>query len=141
MADVGRPKMYESPEEMQKVLDKYFEDCERRDWPILLEGIARALEMDDKTLYTYGHADSHSEFHPTIKKAKLRCREDLWARGLMQQYSSAVTIFNLKNNYGYADKVEQEITGNPDKPLNCNIVINQVTAIKNEFSNKEEDVI
>ena len=67
MAHPGRPRLYESPEQMQILIDKYFNDCKNRDVPYTLAGLAVALNMDRISLYNYSKRD---EYFNTIKKAK-----------------------------------------------------------------------
>lgn len=137
MADVGRPKKFTSVEELEKSIEDYFERCDNgmkngEPFPIpyTLEGLAAALEIDRRTLLNYSKEDGYEEFFPTIKKAKQRVLADLTERGLTGDSNPAITIFNLKNNYGYVDKVEQEITSNNTIVWNEN---------KTYESNKETD--
>lgn len=118
-SNTGRPKKFSSVDELEKSIEDYFERCDNgmkngEPFPIpyTLEGLAAALEIDRRTLLNYSKEDGYEEFFPTIKKAKQRVLADLTERGLTGDSNPAITIFNLKNNYGYVDKVEQEITSN-----------------------------
>lgn len=119
MANTGRPKKFSSVEELEIAIDAYFVKCDNGmknglpfPTPYTLEGLAAELEMDRHTLLTYGKEDSHKMFHATIKKAKYKVLANLSERMLNGDNSTAGAIFLLKNNYGYVDKVEQEITSN-----------------------------
>lgn len=130
----GRPPKYESPEEMQRLIDLYFIACRENrllelgldsalkedelspeDMEVikqthesvpLISGLAYLLDMTTETLRDYGTKD---EFSATVKKAKQRVEMNLEQR----LAGTAVTgsIFSLKNNFGWKDKTEQEVSG------------------------------
>ena len=126
----GRPVKYNTPEEMQRIIDLYFLTCkvhltgddkllEGLDHEDLLivndiddnrptvTGLALALDMTREGLIHY--TNKSDEFADTIKKAKARV-ENYIERAL---YGNSVTgcIFNLKNNFGWKDKQELEHSG------------------------------
>jgi len=122
---VGRPLKYASAEEMQVLIDRYFEACEAkslmlvlaaagadiskyidREWITpdefpTLSGLAVALDLTRKTLYNFS---GREEFLPTVKKAKARV--EAYAEQRLCRSNATGTIFSLKNNYGWADKTE-----------------------------------
>ena len=112
-APVGRPPKYNNKEEMQKVIDNYFSTDafikvgESTIFAPTVEGLAYALDMNRKTLLEY---EAKDEFCNTIKRAKQRVAIALEQR----LYGNNVTgiIFNLKNNFGWKDKIEQDVTSN-----------------------------
>jgi len=108
---VGRPPKFESVEQLQSLIDAYFETEEGKDTPTIT-GLALALDTTRKTLLDYCETDT--EFSYTIKKAKARVERK------MEQclYGNNVTglIFNLKNNFGWKDRTETDITSD-QKPL------------------------
>lgn len=112
----GRPLKYESVEEMQVLIDEYFESCyiaeidkEGKPYkvnirPLTVSGLAVALNMTRQMLVEYSSKD---EFGDAIKKAKQVIEQ--WAEeNLVTARNPAGQIFSLKNNYGWQDK--QEIT-------------------------------
>jgi hypothetical protein len=128
---VGRPVKYETKEEMQRIIDLYFLACKVRqsednglleglaieDLEIIKDiegniptvaGLAYALNMTRETIRCYGEKD---EFSDTIKRAKQRIEISLEQRLAGNNVTGA--IFNLKNNFGWKDKTEQELSG-PD---------------------------
>ena len=116
----GRPAKYESPEEMQKIIDEYFEGCNKTKEVPTVTGLAYVLDVDRKTLIRYennqeeqwlkNYDDSvRSEFSHTIKRAK-RYIENNYEQALFQQGKTIGAIFTLKNNYNYVDKQEVEQT-------------------------------
>lgn len=104
---VGRPKLYEDVEPMEKNIEKYFKECDKKDKPYTVSGLAYALDMDRRSLLNYSKDE---KFFPTIKKAKQKIEQQLEEKGLMGTSNATFTIFNLKNNFGWVDKQEQEIT-------------------------------
>lgn len=82
-------------------------------------GLALALDTSRQTLLEYqgeveGREAKSPEFADTIKKAKQKV-EYFWEHNLVST-SPTGTIFNLKNNFGWQDKTQQELT-NPDGTL------------------------
>jgi len=110
----GRPPLYDTPEKMQEIIDRYFAERFASDppKPPTISGLAYALEMTTESLRNYENRD---QFFATVKRAKQRVAIALEQR----LYGQAVTgaIFNLKNNFGWKDKSEQEITGANGGPL------------------------
>jgi len=104
----GRPRKYKSAKEMQDRIDQYFAECDEQGRPYTITGLALALGMDRQRLLNYSADD---EFYDTIKKAKVKC-ECYAEERLFQGGNVAGVIFNLKNNYGWRDKTEQEINVN-----------------------------
>lgn len=95
--------------------------------PYTITGLALALETTRETLLDYesGKYDDTDEdteltdeqkevnaqidqFSDTIKRAKTKCHE--FAEKSLYGGNAAGPIFNLKNNYGWKDKTEQDIT-------------------------------
>lgn len=126
----GRPRLYQSPEEMQRIIDLYFlackvhqteniellSDCSEEDLLIIndiddtvptMSGLALALGMSRHSLVNYSE---RNEFLSTVKEARQKVEAFLEQR--LQGSAAAGTIFNLKNNFGWKDKTEQELTGN-----------------------------
>ena len=100
---MGRKKLYSAASDMQKIIDKYFIECDEKGKPYTMSGLAYALDMDRKSLLNYSKDE---EFFPTIKKAKEKVEQQLEENALMGKANSIFTIFNLKNNYGWKDQVE-----------------------------------
>ena len=126
----GRPPKYKTVEELQKVIDEYFDFCDARgkkvwddekgkefmeSWPApyTMSGLARRLGMDRRTLLDYSKKD---KFSPTIKAARERVHEDVETR-LMDGKAQAGAIFNLKNNFDWKDESRHDITSGGE-PLN-----------------------
>ena len=108
----GRPPKFTSTDKMQEAIDEYFDGAawvqvgDNNEFRPTISGLAYALDMTTHSLRNYEEKD---EFFTTIKKAKLRVEMALEER----LYGNSVTglIFNLKNNFGWKDKLEQELSG------------------------------
>lgn len=118
----GRPPKFSTVEELQLLIDEYFDWCDNRTkkiWvektqseimitdpaPYTMSGLARRLGVSRQTLINYENKD---EFLDTIKEARSRVHEDVETR-LMEKAPTGA-IFNLKNNFGWKDKSEQDVT-------------------------------
>jgi len=129
----GRPPKYDSVEELERMIKKYFKSCwtQKVDLygnliyikdkkgkktnkkvmvqfkPYTLSGIAVTLGIDRDTLLNYS---KKKKFVGTIKRAKQMCQQYA-EESLFIGKNPAGAIFNLKNNYGWKDKQETEHTG------------------------------
>jgi hypothetical protein len=102
----GRPPKYKTPEDMQKVIDAYFSECEAIDRPFTMSGLAYALGMSRRALCDYAEKD---DFLHTVKSARQRVETFLEER--LYESAPAGAIFNLKNNFGWKDATQTEHTG------------------------------
>lgn len=102
MAIIGRPPKYSNPEEMQALIDAYFAECDEKEKPYTITGLALALNMTRQGLIDYQNKDA---FADTVKRAKLYVEADTEAR-LQTARNPAGIIFALKNNYNWRDKQE-----------------------------------
>lgn len=98
----GRPKKYNSAEDMQNDIDEYFEICNRQNKPYTITGLCLALNMCRDTLLEYS---KNGEFSDTVKKAKMKV-ENFLEEKLISGIAPTGVIFNLKNNFGWKDKQE-----------------------------------
>lgn len=119
---VGRPLIFNSAEEMEDKIEEYFAYCDNRTVeifvpalgehvtmskpaPYTMSGLALALGVDRQTLLNYGQKD---EFFGTVQRARLRVEHNLEERMNDKETFTPGLIFNLKNNFGYVDKIENE---------------------------------
>ena len=99
----GRPPIFNSPEEMQVLIDKYFDDKEEFK---TICGLALALGFNSRgTIYEYGKKKAFSD---TIKRAMLRIEGKYEER--VNSTSPAGPIFVLKN-MGWTDSKSLNISG------------------------------
>ena len=99
---IGRPRKWNTPEELQKEIDEYFRVCAENDIPLTITGLALALDTTRETLMDYQNND---EFSYTVKRAKLYI-ENAYEQRLIAN-GRAGDIFALKN-FGWKDKQEIE---------------------------------
>ena len=129
----GKPKMYQSLEEMEDAIQKYFDECDshtsevydkkkqevvtvKDPIPYTIEGLALCLGFCDRnSLLDYEKKEGYEEYFCTIKKAKLKVQQNKIVNGLNGTYNCAVAIFDLKNNHGYRDKTETDLTSGGEK--------------------------
>lgn len=99
---------YKSEEELSKGIEEYFEDCDKREKPYTISGLAYSLGIDRKTLLNYSHKDMFSSL---VKKAKDRVQKQIEENATDGTWNSTFAIFSLKANYKWDDgnKVNVEI--------------------------------
>lgn len=116
----GRPPIYKNKEELQVLIDGYFEDCAVRERPPTIAGLAYWLDVDRRTIYYYEKRD---EFFHTIRRARdriiMNIEEELISKG------NSGTIF-LAKNYGYTDKQEVEHSGE----LSQVVIVDDISKLK-----------
>lgn len=105
---------YKNEEELEKGIEAYFRECDEKEKPYTMSGLAYSLDIDRTTLINYGQRDSYSTL---IKKAKAKIQAQLEENALIGKGNPTFTIFNLKNNYGWKDKTEMEIRKDPIEDL------------------------
>lgn len=109
----GRPPKWETKEELQELIDKYFlslvDENGKYQSPPTITGLAIALGTNRETLCNYEEKD---EFFDTVKEAKSRCEQWVEENALIGKANPTFSIFNLKNNYGWKDKTETDFTTN-----------------------------
>ncbi|MBC2478150.1 DNA-packaging protein, partial [Clostridium beijerinckii] len=106
--EVGRPRAFNSQEELEQKIMEYWQRCEQNNKPYTLSGLALWIGIDRRTLYNYSTRD---EFFPTIKKAKDIVEASMEERALTGDNNVTFSIFALKNNFGWRDKQEIEHSG------------------------------
>lgn len=103
MGEVGRPRAFKSVEEVEKKINAYFNYCEEKEKPYTMSGLAYYLEVSRQTLVNYSYKD---EYFDTIKKARDKVQMQLEENALSNKSNPTFTIFNLKNNFDWKDKIE-----------------------------------
>lgn len=115
----GRPLKFESVEVMQEVIDKYFAECDEKQKPYTVSGLAYALNTTRRTLLDYQEKDEYSH---TIKKAKAKIERFNEELLYSKDVSTTGVIFNLKNNYNWKDKQEIEAEVNSDMTIRIELI-------------------
>lgn len=111
-------KKYETPEQLQSAVDAYFLKMDNEERPYTVQGLTVALGFCEvKSLIDYAKGEGYEEFHDIMKIAKLKI-ETYKAEGLQDRGKSTIgIIFDLKNNFNWADKHEIEQTTSKDKEI------------------------
>ena len=112
---VSKNRKYKNAEEMQVVIDNYFDMCDNCRRPYTISGLARHLGITRKTLLEY-QKKYGGEYGEIIEEAKTRIEEFVEAC-LFKNGIATGTIFNLKNNFGWNDKQEVEHSGDVNVKL------------------------
>lgn len=128
----GRPRQYETVEDLEAVIEDYFESCwvdkitesidkdgvctmstvRYQNRPYTVTGLALHLNLTRKGLIDY---QGREEFSHTITRAKTRV-EMGYEEALFSKNSNG-PAFGLKENFGWKDKVTQELTGKDGGPI------------------------
>lgn len=122
----GRPVKFKTVEDLQKVIDEYFEFQDNRaiqvtnkdgktymitsKAPYTMAGLARRVGLSRQGLMEY---KGKKGFSDAIRAARERIHEDVEER-LMDTKNEKGAIFNLKNNFGWKDESKQELEGKFD---------------------------
>lgn len=99
----GQPQKWQTKEQLQADIDKYFNDCKVTHRPLTIAGLASALGVSRTTIYNYGYKD---EFFNTIKSARDKVMAYIEEQAIVRGNSGV--IFLMKN-YGYTDKRETDV--------------------------------
>ena len=107
----GRERRYQDHAEFDALVEQYFIKCIEEDKKPTLGGISLHLDFSDKD--TFGsYAAVSFEFARTVNKARMRIEENRHQLLVDNKKFTPGIIFDLKNNHGWKDKSEIEITGN-----------------------------
>lgn len=105
----GRPLKFQTVEELQEAVDKYFLETPKEEWTIT--GLAIGLDTFRDVLMDYqsGKYDKEDkEYSNAIKKAKLRVENGYEID--LKKHGRPGTIFALKN-FDWKDVSRNELTG------------------------------
>ncbi len=117
----GRPRVFNNPEELEQGIIDYFKwiddtNKERKlmdekPKPYTLSGICVYLDIAKDTFWEYAKKPGFSE---SVKRAKARV-ENYVEEGLLNGSVNAIgAIFNLKNNFGWTDKIDINTNKEPE---------------------------
>jgi len=110
----GRPRLYQDHESFASKAEDYFRVCEERGKMPTLAGISLHLGFDDRESFS-NYASYGEDYSRTIKRARLLIEDDRNQR--LANPGCTGVIFDLKNNHGWKDKTEQELTGAEGGPI------------------------
>jgi len=108
---MARPRVYETPEDMEPAIEAYFDQCDEEKRPYTIAGLAYDLGFADRNALT--EYEKRDEFSSTVKRARMRVERQRSERLVSGEGNVTGMIFDLKNNFGWKDKQELEHSG-PD---------------------------
>ena len=100
----GRPPHFDSPKKLLSAFLEFKEECKKNDDPLTVSGFCNYIESYKDLLNEYKKKE---EFSGTIKKIYSLIENDIEKGILKNKYNTTAGIFNLKNNFGQTDKVQQ----------------------------------
>lgn len=126
-----RPPMYETKEELQELVEDYFQHCEdtsivikkmhsqgvtktKVPTPPTMAGLAVWLGVSRQNLNEW---KKENRFHDVIMRARDRIEENNIKMGMIGVYESRTNALNLASNFGYAQKTESQVTGPGGGPI------------------------
>jgi hypothetical protein len=112
----GRPRLFKTPAEFASKAEEYFASLEDDDKRPTLAGLCYFMGFCDKESFSH-YANYGEEFSRTIKKTQLRIEADRHNRLIGKDTFTPGVIFDLKNNHGWVDKQEMEVTVNHEDRL------------------------
>ena len=134
MGEVGRPRAFKSVEEVEEKINAYFNYCEEKEKPYTMSGLAYYLGIDRKTLLNYS---KNEEYFHTIKKARDKVQMQLEENALSNKANPTFTIFNLKNNFDWKDKIEHSSSEVENINKNISNIANLLNNPKPNRSDKD----
>lgn len=100
----------------QDLIDKLagFEDfCKEKEQPVIIEWLYYYLGLDNDDFAHYtAISDEINDYGSILKEAKNLCKGYLVGNSTTGKWRDAVSIFCLKNNYGYTDSSKVEVDSN-----------------------------
>ena len=118
MKYTGRPPKYDNPEDMQKIIVKYFNQCDKEGKKPTVSGLGYVLGLSRRQILEYENCIDSDDvfkrfddnvklgFRNSIKEAKRFIESCLEDRLINGSTTPIGLIFALKNNYGWVDKQE-----------------------------------
>lgn len=101
---------YKTPEELIEVITEYFKNCDKRNKPYTISGLALFLGLSTETLRRYEKEYGDTEFADIIKRAK-QAVEVYTAEATFDNKKFQGAKFNLQNNFGWSDKQDTNLSG------------------------------
>ena len=113
---MGLQPKYKTSEELEERCNEYFIKCDEMDEPYTIVDLALNLGfMDRHAILNY--KGRSKAFNATVKRVTARIEGQRVRKMLKGSHNVAGCIFDLKNNFGYKDKQETEISGPGGGPI------------------------
>jgi hypothetical protein len=107
----GHPRSFKSIKDLEDRANEYLTEAEEADEPTTMAGLAVACGVSKDTLNVYAKGDYDTDdekYSVAVRKIRTRIEANKLKMGLMGKTNAAITMFDLKNNHGYADKTQVE---------------------------------
>ena len=107
------PRRFETPADLEKAVANYLKTYEENGRPLTVSGLAVFCGCNRDTIHAYASGTYDVDgvnYSDTIKKAMTVIEQDKSEKALTGVYSTAFSIFDLKNNHGWRDRHETDIT-------------------------------
>jgi len=144
---VGRPLKFKTVKELKDKIEEYFDYCDNRlvtgydnktnqqfayinPEPYTMSGLAYYLDLSRQSLVNYKR---RGKFLYTIKRARRKVEMDIDRRLNDKNSFTPGLIFNLKNNFGWKDRNETDLTTGGEK-IETNTIV--FTNFKNGTKSK-----
>jgi hypothetical protein len=114
----GRPPLFppENHSDFVALIEEYFDECDAEGRPYTVPGLSYHLGFcNRKALLKGGFGEP--PFSDTIQKAKSRIERQRVESLVAGKGSTPGQIFDLKNNFSYADKIENVHSGPDGGPI------------------------
>lgn len=116
-------RKFETPEELEKLVDQYFIDCASKNriikgsrgqdiekyQPMSVVGLCNFLNITKPTL---AHYEARPEFKDILLLARQKIEQDIIDHAVNGDYNPVFSIFHLKNHFGWKDRNDADKTAN-----------------------------
>lgn len=143
----GTSKMFDSPQQLQKYIDEYFQSVDNNpvrriefngkdavecvipvQRPYTLEGLALHLHCTAQTLRNYQMKAGYEDYFEIITRARTKIVQQNLEYGLTGDYNAKIVALTLSNNSDYREKVDS----------NVNMTVNDLR-VGFDFDEKKEE--
>jgi hypothetical protein len=103
---IGRPPRFKTVEELDELIDAYFEHCETKGKPALIVGFQNYAELPESTYREYKNKEGFSR---SLARLKKKAEESLLLGGLTGEYNASITRLIASHNFGITETTNQNI--------------------------------
>ncbi len=136
----GRPFKYNDPLILASRINEYFIVCEEEHKPVTMSGLALHLELSRSSLINYEHHFPNcKELFHAIKNARLRV-EASYEGKLVSGIPATGLIFGLKNNFGWKDQMQLDVTSNGESLFDKESILNASRELLLDEEKGKEDL-
>lgn len=135
LGNSGKPKLYETPEELERDINGYFDKIDakihkqlvtvtkngdeiyrEKAYPYTIEGLCLHLNIQPQTLINYRRRKGYEEYFDTVARAIIKIRDQYVTLGLLGDYENRLLQFVLINicPEDYKQKIEETHKGGFD---------------------------